>query len=140
MKTLLISLAILLSIHPYTLAQASVTRSTPYRVYYPKTHLTYPCDEVKWTTKGNYCYELINGKYKSHGIGTLQFFTGLYDANNVPMYTGDKVRTPHIPDSTITYGITTEYVGFYLAGVDGKAYPFKYLGNVDKSLWSLIIK
>lgn len=112
--------------------------TTPYRAYYPKTKLHYPCDEVKFTSKGTYCYELVKTTYKSHGIGTLQRWTGLYDSKGVKIFEGDTVATPGIPNGIVTFGITTTFIGWYIAGIDGKAYSFTQM-NLPKSNWSTVL-
>lgn len=112
--------------------------ATPYRAYYPKTKKTYYCDSIYWGTLGTYCYSFVKKVLTSHGVGNLQRFTGLVDATGVNIYEGDKLSTPGIPDGIVTYGATSTFIGWYIAGVDGKAYSFIQM-NLPKSKWSTVI-
>lgn len=119
-------------------AFASVPPSK-FRAYYPKTGKTYYCDSVYWGTLGTYCYSFVKGVLTSHGVGQLQEWTGLYDSVGVKIYEGDTVSTPGLPLGVVTFGETTTYYGWFIAGQNGKFYLLQLMPNLQKSLWSTVI-
>lgn len=113
---------------------------TGFRAYYQKTGKTYACDRVQWGTLGTYCYSFnTKGVLISHGIGTLQEWTGLYDSAGIKIYEDDTISTPGIPNGIVQYGSTTTYMGWYILGTDGKAYTLNNLSNLPKTQWSTVI-
>lgn len=133
-KTLIIIAIIFLALPVF--ASPSIPK---YRAYYPKTNKTYYCDSVYWGQLGTYCYSFIRGILTSHGVGNLQEWTGLYDSKGIKIYEGDQVSTPGIPNGIVTFGETSTYYGWYIAGYDGMFYKLQLMPNLQKSLWSTVI-
>lgn len=133
-KTLLILIALLIAVPAF--ASAPIPK---YRAYYPKTQKTYYCDSVYWGTLGTYCYSFVKGVLVSHGVGTLQEWTGLYDSHGVKEYEGDIISSPGIPNGMIFQGSTSTFVGWFIVGTDGKFYSFTDLSGLPKSQWSTVL-
>lgn len=126
----------------------SLAFATPlFRGYSAKDRKVHECDQVtiNQDTGKAYCYvKNSKGVLASIGLVTLRMWTGLYDAQNAPIYEFDTVSTPNYPTGIMMLGnaqintSVSSYYGWYILSPTGNL-SFSDISSYSRDYWSRVI-